>query len=141
MEIVLTNEIEKCLKIRYDVFVLEQKVPIELEIDSYDTPGNEVDHFLILEGTNEIGTLRCLYEPNNVVHLQRFAIEIEYRGRHYGADTIAYISNYYKNMGIKKIVLDAQTYAIPFYEKCGFEVISSEFMDAGIPHKKMEKLL
>ena len=50
-------------------------------------------------------------------------------------DTIDYI----KNMGkYNKIVLNAQEYAIPFYEKFGFKVISDIFYEVDIPHKTME---
>ena len=44
-----------------------------------------------------------------------------------------------KENEMKKIVLNAQTYAIPFYEKIGYVITSPEFMDADIPHRAMEK--
>jgi len=48
------------------------------------------------------------------------------------------IIRYAKETGAKKVKLNAQTQALPFYEKLGFTVTSDEFLDAGIPHKAME---
>ena len=43
--------------------------------------------------------------------------------------------------GLRKLKLNAQTHAIPFYSGLGYKIISEEFMDAGIPHKTMVKEL
>lgn len=40
---------------------------------------------------------------------------------------------------IPQLKLDAQLHAIPFYSKLGYQIVSDEFMDAGIPHKTMKK--
>lgn len=48
------------------------------------------------------------------------------------------IEDIHQNYQVKKVKLRAQTYAIPFYEKLGFVVCSSEYLDAGIPHKDMQ---
>lgn len=49
------------------------------------------------------------------------------------------IEQYATQQDVHVLKLNAQTHAIPFYEKLGYKVISEEFMDAGIPHKTMEK--
>ena len=46
-----------------------------------------------------------------------------------------------RHKGFEKIVLNAQSYAIPFYEKIGYIITSPEFMDADIPHRAMEKTI
>ena len=46
-----------------------------------------------------------------------------------------------KNSEFEKIILNAQSYAVPFYEKLGYIITSPEFMDADIPHRAMEKKL
>lgn len=51
------------------------------------------------------------------------------------------IEEYALNNGAPALKLNAQTQAIPFYSKLGYEVISDEFLDAGIPHKTMIKHL
>ena len=45
-----------------------------------------------------------------------------------------------EHLGTEAFVLSAQTHAIGFYEKFGFKVVSEEYLDAGIPHVKMEML-
>jgi predicted GNAT family N-acyltransferase len=49
------------------------------------------------------------------------------------------IEEYAKSKGISTLKLNAQTHAIPFYSQLGYETVSEEFMDAGIPHKTMKK--
>jgi predicted GNAT family N-acyltransferase len=49
------------------------------------------------------------------------------------------IENYALQKDIHKLKLNAQTHAIPFYAGLGYEIVSEEFMDAGIPHKTMVK--
>jgi predicted GNAT family N-acyltransferase len=42
-----------------------------------------------------------------------------------------------RQRGVARVILNAQTYAIAFYEKAGFEAVGAEFLDAGIPHRRM----
>ena len=142
MDIVLaTNKnIDRCFEIRYKVFVEEQKVPIEIEIDEYDKK-DDVNHFLIVQNNQYVGTFRCLYENSETIHLQRLCILKEFRGLDLGQSALSFIEEYYKKKGIKKVILNAQISAIPFYEKSNYNIISDEFEEAGIIHKTMEKLI
>ena len=51
-----------------------------------------------------------------------------------------HLKNMLKTTGYEKIILNAQSYAVPFYEKLGYVITSPEFMDADIPHRAMEKI-
>jgi predicted GNAT family N-acyltransferase len=51
------------------------------------------------------------------------------------------VESFAKKQGIKQLKLNAQTHAIPFYSKLGYEIVSDEFYEAGIPHQSMSKTI
>lgn len=137
------DRIDDCIAIRKTVFVEEQGVPIELEVDGYDDPASGCMHFLMLERDSDgrpcpVGTLRAYWESADVIHLQRFCILKEHRGRGFGRQALAYVAAYCKKSGARRITFGAQCTAIPFYEKCGCRCVSGVFLDAGMPHRTME---
>ena len=130
-----------CLKIRYAVFVDEQGVPFELEKDGYDDDGAPCEHYLITESGKCVGTFRVILDEGSAAHIGRFCVLPEYRKKGYGAAALAFAQKEYAARGYEKLVLGAQCHAVPFYEKCGFNVVSDVYDDAGIPHRDMEKKL
>ena len=142
MEIITASDrIEDCLDVRKRVFVCEQGIDLALEIDERDEAGSACEHFLMLEGGMPIGAFRAYYENPETVHLQRFCILPEYRGRGFGREALRFSEGYYTAKGAKKLTFGAQITAIPFYERCGYTCVSDFFEDAGIPHRTMEKAL
>ncbi len=131
--------LEECLKIRETVFTKEKNVPKEIEADAFDVLNGSCAHFLIKADGENVGTFRCLELPGAVVRLQRFCVLPGFRNHGIGKRALGYIENNYVNKS--RIVLDAQVPASGFYEKGGYERVSEEFMEAGIPHIKMEKKL
>lgn len=129
----------ECLKIRNTVFTLERGVPQEIEVDSQDISDGECDHFLIEYEGKSAGALRCMRTGESVVKLQRFCILKEFRLLGLGRKTVAYIEDHYREMGISRIEMDAKYEAYKFYEKCGYQIKSEPFMEAGILHVKMRK--
>lgn len=125
-------------KIRHNVFTIEQNVPVEIEVDEYDTLHSISDHFLVVYHLQNIGTIRVKKEKDTI-RLQRFCILKEYRKLGIGRQVISFIEKYYKERNIYRVILDAQYSAYPFYEKCGYHCISKKFMEAGILHIKMAK--
>lgn len=138
------DRIDDCIALRMEVFVREQGVPLELEIDRYDSPASGCGHFLLLDEARDslpAGTFRAYFETDDTVHLQRICLLKEYRGRGLGRAMLRYAEQYYKKKGARRFTLGAQCYAVPFYEKCGYFCVSDVFDDAGIPHRMMEKEL
>ena len=131
----------ECIAIRRRVFVEEQGVPEELEIDGFDAPGSGCEHFLVLDGGRPVGTFRAYYESASTVHLQRFCILREARGKGFGRDAFVFAEEYYRSKGAERLTFGAQCTAIGFYEKLGCKAVSGIFPDAGIPHRTMEKQL
>lgn len=125
------------LKIRYDVFIKEQQVPEELEIDELET---RAEHMVMYEHDQPVGTGRIYESEKGVYKIQRVAIDKRYRGQGIGFLLMKEIENHIgKKHANAEIILDAQIHALPFYQKLGFVSEGPVFMDAGISHKKMSK--
>lgn len=136
---IVTNhpELEEAYRIRKIVFVDEQKVPMEEEIDSLES---ESTHFLLLHNEEAIGAGR-FRTVDDYGKVERICVLKENRKGGAGKALMMGIEEYAKGKGIKKLKLNAQTHAIPFYSRLGYEVVSEEFLDAGIPHRTMEKYI
>lgn len=136
------NQLEHCLTIRKEVFVQEQNVPIDLEIDEFDVLNEHVHHILVEIEGNYAATGRLIYYKDNAAKLQRIAVRKAYRGQGLGAVLIIALEELARDLGLTKSILDAQCQAENFYGKLGYTTISTEpFDDAGIPHVRMEKTL
>nr|WP_239544617.1 GNAT family N-acetyltransferase [Virgibacillus halotolerans] len=119
------------------VFVEEQKVPAEEELDEYDKTST---HFIGYEGNEVIATSRLRF-ADDYGKLERICILKDHRGKSHGSHMIEAMEAAITEKGYTKAKLNAQTHAIAFYKRLGYEVVSGEFMDAGIPHVTMIKQL
>jgi predicted GNAT family N-acyltransferase len=136
------RDLEEVYRIRHDVFVVEQDVPLELERDADD---ETADHFLALvraDGATEsraAGAGRLVAEPGQVGHLGRLAVLPSYRGAGAGVALVRAIEERARARGLVKVVLGAQVHALGFYERLGYAAYGEVFDDAGIPHRHMRK--
>lgn len=120
-------------RIRETVFIAEQAVPPELEWDAEDV---EAVHFLAVDGDYAIGTARLL--PDG--HIGRVSVLKDWRGLKVGEQLMTAVINEAERRGLKEQMLSAQVHATAFYERLGFNVVSGEFLDAGIPHVEMKRI-
>jgi len=130
-------ERDQCYLLRIDVFVRGQGVPMSMELDDHD----EVDalHFLGSENGVSVATARILLS-DGTGKIQRVAVAERCRGKGYGRDIMkAMIDHAGKHRLAEDLVLDAQTYALNFYERLGFIAEGDAFDDAGIPHIRMRR--
>ncbi|WP_374706629.1 GNAT family N-acetyltransferase [Paenibacillus sp. J2TS4] len=145
IEVRTTEELENCLKVRKEVFVKEQKVPEEIEVDEYDRFPEACSHWLALdEEDRPAGTGRWIFydrEPDTA-KLQRLAVLSRHRGSGLGARLLQALESSAKDAGANYAILDGQCHAEAFYIKQGYETISEKpFLDAGIWHVRMRKRL
>ncbi|WP_157777107.1 tRNA adenosine(34) deaminase TadA [Erysipelothrix larvae] len=132
---------EKALSVRKEVFVIEQQVDETLEYDEYDDIArDDVIHLAAIQNESVLGTLR-LISKGKTLKVGRVAVLKSSRGLHIGAKLMDAADRYARNSGYDTLELDAQLYAIPFYEKQGFTTHGGVFLDANIEHKKMTKKL
>ena len=135
---IVENERDLALvfSVRKKVFVEEQGVPEHVELDDLDATSI---HFIVKDQEDAIGTARLRKVEETIGKVERVCVLEEYRGKNIGLLIMVKIEEYAKELGITKLKLNAQSYAIPFYEKLQYVVTSPEFLDAGIPHRAMEK--
>jgi predicted GNAT family N-acyltransferase len=117
--------------LRFEVFVEEQRVPAELEIDAMDPISL---HALALPGSGPaVGTGRLL--PDG--HIGRMAVVRSARGQGVGAALLVELMQAARRQGHREVELFAQTQAQGFYLRFGFVVTGPPFDDAGIEHVAM----
>jgi len=130
-----THDESKLRAIRYQVFVVEQQVPEDLEWDGIDAGCR---HALAEDSRgNAIGCGRLL--PDG--HIGRMAVLRPWRGQGVGAALLERLVELARDDGHRRVVLNAQTHALPFYARQGFASCGAEFEEAGIPHLAMERRL
>lgn len=133
-------ELQECFGIRRQVFVIEQEVPVELEIDQYDDSPDACRHLLLREQGRPVATGRFHPYLEETVKFQRIAVLQEERGTGVGTALVLGMESWARELGFTYVILDSQCHAEPFYEKLGYTKVSPEvFLDAGIPHVRMKK--
>ena len=125
---------EDICAIRYEVFVGEQNVPEELEIDGLD---GEAKHVLAYVDALPIGTGRML----NDGHIGRVAVLKKYRGLGIGKLIMKELIKWAQDMNLEKILLSSQCHAHSFYLDLGFVCVGEIYKEAGIDHIKMYRVL
>jgi predicted GNAT family N-acyltransferase len=121
--------------IRYEVFVIEQGVPVELEWDDRDPVS---DHAVAYDARGDaVGTGRLL--PDG--HIGRMAVLPAARGRGVGSALLEALLARAIARNMNVAMLNAQTHAAPFYARHGFVAYGEQFMEAGIPHVAMRRVL
>ncbi|MFC8199796.1 GNAT family N-acetyltransferase [Streptomyces sp. NPDC060006] len=139
---------EACFAVRKEVFVVEQRVPADLEYDTYDADAVHV--LAVREDGMPLGAGRLLYGDGaaaktggeaGVGSLGRLAVVQAARGLGIGAAVVRGIEEAARARGLTAVDLHAQTHALGFYERLGFVAYGPEFPDAGMPHRAMRRTL
>ncbi len=130
-----------CKAIRRRVFIDEQGVEESLEIDGYDILGGKCRHYYVLAGGIPAAACRVTDKGEGIAKLQRFCVLPEFRSAGLGRFMLEKLEDICRAGNFGRMEMGAQCHAAPFYEKCGYRVVSDVFMDAGIEHVKMEKRL
>lgn len=130
------REDERAIReVRTAVFVEEQNVPVELDFDGLD---GSCQHVLaVAPDGRAVGTARMLDDG----HIGRMAVLQDWRGRGVGTRMLEALLARAVGMGLRRVLLHSQDHAAPFYERLGFVKVGDCFMDAGIPHYRMDKNL
>ena len=124
--------------VRQAVFIQEQRVPAELELDEFDLSAT---HALAYQDAQCIGTGRLVELGNCQTQIGRMAVLAQFRGVGIGKQILEKLVELAISQGAKTIILHAQLSAIPFYEKLGFQVQGDAYDEAGIAHRNMILLL
>ena len=132
------KELAEAFKVRKEVFVEEQGISEDIELDNHDS---EALHIVVKDGKRVIGTARVLFPVPSVAKIERMAILRPFRRKGIGSRIISFLNTELKNRQIRKAVLHAQYSSVAFYKSCGFVESGMPFNEAGITHLRMEKEL
>ncbi len=123
--------------VREAVFMREQGVPAELEWDELDESSR---HVLALNAQGvAIGCGRIVPPVSDgPAHIGRMALLPEWRGKGVGSALMEHLLEYARSQHYVLIELNAQTQAVAFYQRFEFTEVGDVFMDAGIPHIRMQ---
>lgn len=142
---ILESEKDRSLgfNLRTEVFVNEQNIPIELELDEKDNSEYTI-HIGYFKDDKLIGIARLIDMDKEVIHIGRVAIDKNHRGEGIGYKLILGCENIAKNVLNKDftIELGAQLYAENFYKKLGYNRVNDNiYIEAGIEHIDMRKTI
>jgi predicted GNAT family N-acyltransferase/gamma-glutamylcyclotransferase (GGCT)/AIG2-like uncharacterized protein YtfP len=127
------EDLKKAFAIRMRVFVKEQGVPSDIELDRDD---QRAVHFLATVSDKAIGTARIVMRRDSA-KIGRMAVLKNYRRNGVGTKLLKRAVVTAKKLGAQKIYLHAQVAVIGFYERLDFRSVGRVFDEAGIPHRKM----
>jgi predicted GNAT family N-acyltransferase len=128
------------LQLRMDVFVVEQAVSADIEIDGKD---DDAEHAVIFDpagGGSVLATARLL-TVQGIGIVGRVAVRKDHRGTGLGAVIMTAIENRARELGLPVLELHAQRAAEGFYARIGYQAYGDTYLEAGIPHVSMRKVL
>lgn len=120
--------------IRFEVFVREQRVPAEIELDDQDGVSLHAIGFM---AEKAVATGRLL--PDG--HIGRMAVLKQWRGRGIGGAILAKLIGAARRRGDREVALSAQVHAVGFYRAHGFHPVGEAYIEAGIDHQAMVRTL
>lgn len=118
------------------MFVDEQRVPAEIELDERDPVSI---HVVASRDGEPIGTGRIDLGAGGKIG--RVAVLGPYRGSGAGAALMATLHSVARTAGLRSVWCNAQVSALGFYERLGYRVAGEPFLEAGIEHRRMERSL
>ncbi|MDA0734722.1 MAG: GNAT family N-acetyltransferase [Chloroflexi bacterium] len=132
------SELEGAVNVRMRVFVVEQQIPPEEEMDDADATAT---HAVALHGGQIIGTGRLLYRDDGGVQIGRMAVDRQFRRQGVGGRILAFLEEEARTQGASSCLLHAQEYVKAFYAGSGYVEHGELFLEADIPHIEMRKEL
>ena len=130
-------EMEGALGERFRVFVGEQRVPMEEELDEIDATAT---HAIVLNDNEVVATGRVFYrDEDSAARIGRMAVDVEYRRQGIGGRLLQFLEDEATTQGVSTYILNAQVYVKDFYSAHGYTERGEEFLEADIVHVLMRK--
>ncbi len=129
-------ELDSAMQVRFRVFVSEQGVPPEEELDEADAAAI---HAIALVGGQVVATARLLLQDGADARIGRMAVDLDWRRLGIGAQILAFLEETAMAGGAQRVILHAQEYVKAFYAAHGYLERGATFLEANIPHVEMRK--
>jgi len=124
--------------VRGEVFVREQGIPDALEWDMEDD--GAIHALVTVPDHQPVATGRLLIQGGHA-RIGRMAVLPAWRGQGAGTTVLKCLLEEARQRNVHEVVLHAQTTAVTFYEQFGFVCVGDEYLEAGIPHRRMSLVL
>ena len=132
------EEMEAAIGVRFRVFVTEQSVPVEEELDDADATAI---HCIALHQGQVVGTGRLVHPDGDTIHIGRMAVDLPWRRQEIGSQILRFLEEEAKAQGMQHCILDAQEYVKAFYAAHGYQEHGDTFLEVDIPHIEMRNEL
>ncbi|MFC1722978.1 GNAT family N-acetyltransferase [Nanoarchaeota archaeon] len=132
-EVETVNEFIDAIRIRADVFIVEQGFKPGWEPDEDDKKSR---HFIAIVGDEIVATAR--FRDLEGIKMERMVTKKDFRGKKIGTGLVEFMLAEIQKMDPKRIWLRSQVQSQPFYEKCGFKAVTEPFDMWGCMHVDME---
>jgi len=131
--IVVDGDREDAYDVRWAVFVEEQSVDPDIEIDEHE---DEAIHFVAYAEDEPVGAARLREPEPGVGKVERLAVLESHRETGLGRQLMEAVERQARAQGIDRLTLHGQVRVAGFYEHLGYERVGEQFMEADIPHVK-----
>ena len=131
-------EMEAAMGVRFRVFVAEQAVPAEEELDDADATAS---HAVAICQGQVVGTGRLVQQDDGDAQIGRMAVDQTWRRRGIGDQILRFLEEEARAQGMRRCVLHAQEYVKGFYAAHGYQEQGETFLEVNIPHIEMRKEL
>lgn len=134
-----TEDRDLAFALRREVFEVEQNVPRPLDRDAFDL---NADHVVVFDDRGAcIATGRAVRLDSRTCQIGRQVTARSHRGTGVGAKVLDALERMVALRGLREIRVHSQLPAIPFYQHRGFEQVGDTFLEEGVPHVLMRKLI
>ena len=132
------DEFEGAIAVRFRVFVAEQAIPPEEELDEDDATAL---HAIALVQGRIVGTGRLVSREDGDGQVGRMAVDQAWRRQGVGGEILIFLEDEARSLGMARCVLHAQEYVRGFYADRGYQEYGESFLEVDIPHVEMHKEL
>jgi predicted GNAT family N-acyltransferase len=132
------DELAGAVSVRMRVFVVEQQIPAEEELDDADATAT---HAIAIHQGRVVGTGRLIYREESTAKIGRMAVDQPFRRQGIGGRILDLLEEEARSQGIRRCTLHAQEYIKRFYAAHGYLEHGDIFLEADIPHIEMHKYL
>ena len=131
------EEMEGALSVRFRVFVAEQNVPMDEELDEFDSSATNA---IVLSQGEVVATGRVVYgNEDSAARIGRMAVDMEWRRKGIGGRLLTFLEEEAATQGVSTYILNAQEYVKDFYASHGYVERGETFLEANIVHILMRK--
>jgi predicted GNAT family N-acyltransferase len=136
-----TERLKAAFSVRFEVFVDEQHVPAEEEVDEHDRTDTDARHALIRENGTPVAAGRYYRVDGGTAQIGRMAVLASQRGKRFGRLVLDALVDDARARGFTRASLNAQDRAVAFYAKAGFTPFGPTLVECDILHQPMERAL